>query len=1359
MSVGIQGRMAQRLYVVFAAMVGLMLVASVLMPSVALAAPGSVVINELMYHSGSDLDDDDFLELHNPGDDPFDLSGMCFDGIALCFDPGTILAPGSYEIISRSITQSEATYGVTPIAVYTSNLSNGGELIQLLDGATVVDEVDYLDGSPWPASPDGTGPSLELFDPALDNNLASSWGASTGDLGTPGAVNSIFGAEPPSQINNVAITPAAPSDTDSVVVTAEMAAGLTAELTYKVMFGSDVTVAMADDGLSGDGAADDGVYGATVPPQSDGKLVRYRIDITAGGDGAFPALDDSINYVGYVVSDPGVSTNLPVFQWFIEPALYAEMIADHRLDDVEVPGVLAHDGVVYDEVTFRIRGGSRSRGYPKPSYKVEMPSGHDLVAPGFLSGPVDEFNLQSEYKDITKGRAHTGWVAFDEAGFPPLAQTFIRMEQNRDFYGIYRFQQTYDGTWRDQEGFDTGSFYKADGASWEYPGGGGFDKKEPDDGDKTEIVQFAAVLDDPPSAAKTQYLLDNVDVPNMINTMATNSLLRHFDHHGQNNYVYRTEDGRWGMLPWDLDQVWPQTDVRCGSDPFLTPACVTNLFEDAMLEVPEFVDMHFRRLRTLIDELLTTGLLEDAYADLLVAIALDDPLEAARWNRPTAASRASDLYDDIDARKAIFDDAIADGIIPSAQVASPVIVINELHYNPADGGVEFLELFNPGSEAIDMSGWSIPGASLEIPGGTVLLPGAYAVFTEDDVAFQALYGGGLFVASEYSGGLGGGGELIELLDADTNIIDTVEYDDSDPWPDSPDGNGPSLELLAPALDNSLPSSWFPSTAVGGSPGEVNDPNTTGVDPPIDVQYLDFGDVWKYLDDESDQGTGWRDPGFNDGPWASGPAELGYGDGDEATVVDGGPVGSRHITTYFRSTFLVGNPSAVLDLRGMLIRDDGAVVYVNGTEVYRTNMPGGTINFDTRASTGISGTAEDTPVAFTVPVGLLTSGLNTVAVEIHQRGPGSSDISFDMELVGLTLQSTDTDPPTSPDPVVVTPTGSSTMNVSWATSTDDSGTVTYDVLRTGDGLVATTSSTTFNDSGLSPNTLYEYVVEARDPSGNTTASAPASATTDADSTPPSDPGNLAATATGSSSILVSWTESTDDAGPITYTVYQDGAPIGSTSATTLSATGLDPDTEYGFEVEAEDGAGNVSGRVGPVLETTLPENADPVLIAAGSDWAYLDDGSDQGTAWRGSGFNDSSWSTGSAELGYGDGGEATVVNGGPVGARFITTYFRRDFTVGNPATFPDLELQLKRDDGAVVYINGVEVVRSNMPGGTIGYTTRASSGISGGAEGAFNTFMISPSALVSGVNVVAVEIHQRSPQSSDISFDLSLEGIR
>ena len=167
-------------------------------------------------------------------------------------------------------------------------------------------------------------------------------------------------------------------------------------------------------------------------------------------------------------------------------------------------------------------------------------------------------------------------------------------------------------------------------------------------------------------------------------------------------------------------------------------------------------------------------------------------------------------------------------------------------------------------------------------------------------------------------------------------------------------------------------------------------------------------------------------------------------------------------------------------------------------------------------------------------------------------------------------------------------------------------------------------------------------------------------------------------------------------------------------------------------------------------------ADTTLISAGATWKYKDDGSDQGTAWRNTAFDDSAWAGGPAELGYGDGGEATVVSyGGNSSNKYITTYFRKAFTVTNPGQFTTLTLNLVRDDGAVVYLNGTEVWRTNMPGGAIGYTTTASTALGGADESTWYTTTANPALLINGTNVIAVEIHQANVTSSDISFNFSL----
>ncbi len=166
-----------------------------------------------------------------------------------------------------------------------------------------------------------------------------------------------------------------------------------------------------------------------------------------------------------------------------------------------------------------------------------------------------------------------------------------------------------------------------------------------------------------------------------------------------------------------------------------------------------------------------------------------------------------------------------------------------------------------------------------------------------------------------------------------------------------------------------------------------------------------------------------------------------------------------------------------------------------------------------------------------------------------------------------------------------------------------------------------------------------------------------------------------------------------------------------------------------------------------------------LISSESFWKYLDDGSDQGSAWKESDFDDSVWNEGAAELGYGDGDETTVLNYGPDdGNKYITTYFRKSFSIDTPDDLQQLHIRLKRDDGGLVYLNGNELFRSNMPVGPISYETEASSAVSSTDEDTFFEFSIPASNLLPGENMLAVEIHQISGSSSDISFDLELLGL-
>jgi len=173
----------------------------------------------------------------------------------------------------------------------------------------------------------------------------------------------------------------------------------------------------------------------------------------------------------------------------------------------------------------------------------------------------------------------------------------------------------------------------------------------------------------------------------------------------------------------------------------------------------------------------------------------------------------------------------------------------------------------------------------------------------------------------------------------------------------------------------------------------------------------------------------------------------------------------------------------------------------------------------------------------------------------------------------------------------------------------------------------------------------------------------------------------------------------------------------------------------------------------VLGLNLPAQT---IIPKGSVWKYLDDGSNQGTSWYSTSFADSTWSQGAGQLGYGDGDETTVLSYGSSSSnKHITYYFRKTFTAQNTNGKNGIKLEILRDDGAVVYLNGTELVRSNMPTGTITYTTTAAHTVAGSNEDHYYSYEFPSSLLNAGQNLIAVEVHQRSSTSSDVSFDLKL----
>ena len=169
-----------------------------------------------------------------------------------------------------------------------------------------------------------------------------------------------------------------------------------------------------------------------------------------------------------------------------------------------------------------------------------------------------------------------------------------------------------------------------------------------------------------------------------------------------------------------------------------------------------------------------------------------------------------------------------------------------------------------------------------------------------------------------------------------------------------------------------------------------------------ITLIPAGAVWRYRQNGEDPGRDWTRTGYRepkDGSWKGGPAQLGYGDGDEATVFDLNlEFGRRPITAYFRHPFEAAIKLSSLNLR--VVRDDGAAVYLNGAEVWRNNLPAGTLTPGTLAVAGMSPPNENAWLSASLSPSLIVSGANVAAAEVHQSSQNNPDLSFDLELTGV-----------------------------------------------------------------------------------------------------------------------------------------------------------------------------------------------------------------------------------------------------------------------------------------------------------------------------------------------------------------------
>ena len=740
------------------------------------------------------------------------------------------------------------------------------------------------------------------------------------------------------------------------------------------------------------------------------------------------------------------------------------------------------------------------------------------------------------------------------------------------------------------------------------------------------------------------------------------------------------------------------------------------------------------------------------------------------------------------------------------------LLITEVMYHPLRGRSEFLELKNTGTETLNLSGVKISeGIRFAFPEGFELAPDTFVVLAENAEAFNEQYPD-LTLGGVYDGRLSNSSEKIELIDSLSKPFLSVTYSDQPPWPSTADGRGFSLvpRLVNPNTDPDDPNNWRASATPGGSPGrndlppnikpawitevlahsdlpaldsvEIHNPNTAALDLSHWLLTDDWSEPAKYAVPE---GTILSPGGYvvftenqfnpNDNGFSldshgdqvflfSAQADgklTGFSDGFTFGASENGVTFGRHVTADGQAQY----PAQTKPTLGLPNAGPKAgPIVINEIHYHPENSEPEFVEFKNITSHSVllydpqhpmntwhvRGTDFQFPTGTSIHPGglLIITNINPFDFSSHYSIP--DDVPVLGPFQGTLQDGGERLELLKPDEPDMNPDGSEVVPY-----------IVVDAVRYNDN-----PPWPSEPDGNGPS-LEKLKPERHGNDSNNWRSSPGGPSPGVENMGNRPPRVMAGVEqiieTESLPVSVSLSGIiSDDANPDFPTVKTEWSFSNNQTTVMFADSGQMQTTtqlfelgKHTFRLTADDGQYTVSD------ELTIEIKRAPMnrtFIAAGSEWRYLDNGSNQGTKWRARLFDDSKWSTGPAQLGYGNNGEKTVLSfGGNSSNKHVTTYFRHAFEIPNPVGVTSLEAALMRDDGAVVYLNGKEIHRSNLPQGNVRHNTFASITVGGDEESSFHPFSFDPALLVEGKNVIAVEVHQTSRTSSDISFDFKLRG--
>ncbi len=365
-------------------------------------------------------------------------------GVDYAFPNNTIIAAGGYLLIAEAPSVILSKFSKTALGPWTGSLNSDGESVRLRNAAdAVVDSVDYSVGFPWPVASGGDGASLERINARLEGTLGGNWRASTIppdgtliDTASPGAQNLKYGVNAPPAVRQVAHSPQQPTTANAITFTAKVTdpdGVATVTLSYQIVtpgnyipsylpnpisgnnIASEIrtanpafeapanwtTVTMNDDGISGDALGGDSIWTVKLPPQANRTLLRYRITVTdnTGSNVRVPYADDpSLNFACYIYNGvpayqgtPAATLgSLPTYQLITRGADWSDCVAYSTTKQINQGnlarffynwnGTFVYEGVVYDHVKYRTRGGNgRYTGSGKRSMRFKFNRGAYLA--------------------------------------------------------------------------------------------------------------------------------------------------------------------------------------------------------------------------------------------------------------------------------------------------------------------------------------------------------------------------------------------------------------------------------------------------------------------------------------------------------------------------------------------------------------------------------------------------------------------------------------------------------------------------------------------------------------------------------------------------------------------------------------------------------------------------------------------------------------------------------------------------------------------------------------------------------------------------------------------------------------------